>query len=115
MKLLPTYKTEETGMDLVIRLPPSYPLKPVDVDCIGSLGISEVLQRKWLLSMVSFVRNQNGATGRSDIDLEKNFDKEFEGIEECPICYSIIHTANHSFASARLQDLQAQVPFSLPL
>ncbi|CAM8950128.1 unnamed protein product [Rhodiola kirilowii] len=95
-EIVATYKTEETGMDLVIRLPASYPLKPVDVDCIGSLGISEVLQRKWLLSMVSFVRNQNGALAEAISIWKKNFDKEFEGIEECPICYSIIHTANHS-------------------
>lgn len=57
-EIVATYKTDETGMDLVIRLPSSYPLKPVDVECIGSLGISDVLQRKWLLSMISFVRNQ---------------------------------------------------------
>ncbi|CAM8955449.1 unnamed protein product [Rhodiola kirilowii] len=78
-EIVATYKTEETGMDLVIRLPASYPLKPVDVDCIGSLGISEVLQRKWLLSMVSFVRNQNGALAEAISIWKKNFDKEFEG------------------------------------
>jgi len=27
---------------------------------------------------------------------KNNFDKEFEGVEECPICYSILHTSNHS-------------------
>lgn len=53
-----TYTKEETGMDLVIRLPVSYPLRPVDVDCTRSLGISDVKQRKWLMSMMSFVRNQ---------------------------------------------------------
>lgn len=53
-----TYKKEETGMDLVIKLPLCYPLRPVDVDCTRSLGISEVKQRKWLLSMTAFVRNQ---------------------------------------------------------
>ena len=53
-----TYTKDETGMDLVIRLPASYPLRPVDVDCTRSLGISDVKQRKWLMSMMSFVRNQ---------------------------------------------------------
>lgn len=57
-EVVATYTKDETGMDLVIRLPTSYPLKPVDVDCIRSLGISEVKQRKWLMSMMSFVRNQ---------------------------------------------------------
>lgn len=45
-------------MDLIIRLPASYPLRPVDVDCMRSLGVSEVKQRKWLMSMMLFVRNQ---------------------------------------------------------
>ncbi|KAK6935661.1 Zinc finger, RING-type [Dillenia turbinata] len=95
-EVIATYTKDETGMDLVIHLPPSYPLRPVDVDCPRSLGISEVKQRKWLLSMMSFVRNQNGALGEAIRIWKSNFDKEFEGVEECPICYSVIHTANHS-------------------
>lgn len=57
-EIVATYTKDETGMDLVIRLPPSYPLRPVDVDCTRSLGISEVKRRKWLMSLMSFVRNQ---------------------------------------------------------
>lgn len=57
-EIVATYKKEETGMDLVIRLPNCYPLRPVDVECTRSLGISEVKQRKWLLSLTAFVRNQ---------------------------------------------------------
>ncbi|KAL6967782.1 RING-type E3 ubiquitin transferase [Sarracenia purpurea var. burkii] len=95
-EVVATYTKDETGMDLVIRLPASYPLRAVDVDCPRSLGISEVKQRKWLMSMVSFVRNQNGALAEAIQIWKSNFDKEFEGVEECPICYSVIHTANHS-------------------
>lgn len=57
-EVVATYTKDETGMDLVIRLPASYPLRPVDVDCTRSLGISEVKQRKWLMSMMSFVCSQ---------------------------------------------------------
>lgn len=60
-EVVATYMKDETGMDLVIRLPPSYPLRPVDVECMRSLGISEVKQRKWLMSMMLFVRNQVNA------------------------------------------------------
>ncbi|XP_057953322.1 E3 ubiquitin-protein ligase listerin [Malania oleifera] len=95
-EVVATYTKDETGMDLVIRLPASYPLRPVDVDCTRSLGISEVKQRKWLMSMMAFVRNQNGALAEAIRIWKSNFDKEFEGVEECPICYSVIHTANHS-------------------
>ncbi|OAY73390.1 E3 ubiquitin-protein ligase listerin [Ananas comosus] len=95
-EIVATYKKEETGMDLVIRLPNCYPLRPVDVECTRSLGISEVKQRKWLLSLTAFVRNQNGAIAEAICTWKSNFDQEFEGVEECPICYSIIHTTNHS-------------------
>ncbi|GMP89851.1 hypothetical protein CsSME_00041233 [Camellia sinensis var. sinensis] len=95
-EVVATYTKDETGMDLVIRLPASYPLRAVDVDCPRSLGISEVKQRKWLMSMLSFVRSQNGALAEAIRIWKSNFDKEFEGVEECPICYSVIHTTNHS-------------------
>ncbi|KAK4419849.1 E3 ubiquitin-protein ligase listerin [Sesamum alatum] len=95
-EVVATYTKDETGMDLVIRLPPSYPLRSVDVDCTRSLGISEVKRRKWLMSLMSFVRNQNGALAEAIRIWKSNFDKEFEGVEECPICYSVIHTVNHS-------------------
>lgn len=57
-EVVATYKKDETGMDLVIRLPDSYPLKLVIVNCTRSLGISEAKQRKWEMSMMSFVQNQ---------------------------------------------------------
>lgn len=57
-EIVATYKKEETGIDLVIRLPNCYPLRHVDVECTRSLGISEVKCRKWLLSLTSFVRNE---------------------------------------------------------
>ncbi|XP_060206970.1 E3 ubiquitin-protein ligase listerin isoform X1 [Lycium barbarum] len=95
-EVVATYTKDETGMDLIICLPASYPLRPVDVDCTKSLGISEVKQRKWLMSMMSFLRNQNGALAEAICIWKSNFDKEFEGVEECPICYSVIHTSNHS-------------------
>ncbi|TVU50797.1 hypothetical protein EJB05_02187 [Eragrostis curvula] len=95
-EIVATYKKEETGIDLVIRLPNCYPLRHVDVECTRSLGISEVKCRKWLLSLTSFVRNENGAIAEAIRTWKSNFDKEFEGVEECPICYSILHTSNHS-------------------
>ncbi|XP_041995812.1 E3 ubiquitin-protein ligase listerin isoform X1 [Salvia splendens] len=95
-EVVATYTKDETGMDLVIHLPPSYPLRPVDVDCTRSLGISEVKRRKWLMSLMAFIRNQNGALAEAIRIWKNNFDKEFEGVEECPICYSVIHTVSHS-------------------
>lgn len=89
------YKKEEAGMDVVIRLPSCYPLRAVDVECTRKLGVTESRLRKWMLSMAAFVRNQNGAIAEAVHIWKRNIDREFEGVEECPICYSIIHTTNH--------------------
>lgn len=57
-EVVATYTKDETGMDLVIRLPPAYPLRPVEVACTRSLGITELKRRKWLMSLSAFVSNQ---------------------------------------------------------
>ncbi|BBN16555.1 E3 ubiquitin-protein ligase listerin [Marchantia polymorpha subsp. ruderalis] len=90
------YKKEEAGMDIVIKMPPCYPLRAVGVECTRRMGIDEHLLRKWILSMASFLRNQNGAVSEAVQMWKRNVDREFEGVEPCPICYSIIHTSNHS-------------------
>ncbi|CAH2069534.1 unnamed protein product [Thlaspi arvense] len=95
-EVVATYTKDETGMDLMIRVPVSYPLRPVDVSCSKSIGISDAKQRKWLMSMLLFVRSQNGALAEAIRIWKRNSDKEFEGVEDCPICYSVIHTLNHS-------------------
>lgn len=71
-EVVATYTKDETGMDLVIRLPASYPLRSVDVDCTRSLGISDVKQRKWLMSMMLFVRNQVPHTGLDSTNFSRN-------------------------------------------
>ncbi|KAL2613161.1 hypothetical protein R1flu_024853 [Riccia fluitans] len=90
------YKKEEAGMDIVIRMPACYPLRAVGVECTRRMGIDETLLRKWILSMAAFLRNQNGAVSEAIQMWKRNVDREFEGVEPCPICYSIIHTSNHS-------------------
>ncbi|KAK4595116.1 hypothetical protein RGQ29_018753 [Quercus rubra] len=42
------------------------------------------------------MHQRNGALAEAIRIWKNNFDKEFEGVEERPICYSVIHTANHS-------------------
>ena len=91
-----TYTKDEAELELVIKLPPSYPLRPVSITCAKRVGVSEQRLRKWLLSIAAFLRNQNGAVAEAVALWKENVDQEFEGVEECPICYSVIHTSNHS-------------------
>lgn len=54
------------------------------------MGLAESQLRRWMLSMTALLRSQNGALSAA-IDLwHSNCARQFEGVEECLICYSII-------------------------
>ncbi len=44
--------------------------------------------RKWLLSIAAFLRGQNGGLGDAMALWRDNCAREFDGLEECLICYS---------------------------
>jgi hypothetical protein len=39
--------------------------------------------------------------GWADDAMGQNVEKEFDGIEECPICYSVVHTSDRSLPRLR--------------
>ena len=47
--------------------------------------------RKWLLSMRAFLRD--GTIDDAIRLWHQNVEKQFEGVEECPICYMIVHAS----------------------
>lgn len=49
--------------------------------------------RKWTLSISAFLRAQNGSILDAIALWKANVDKEFRGLEECLICYSIVHSS----------------------
>lgn len=77
-------------IELVIKLPASMPLKSPEAECKRSVGVSEARLRKWLLSITAFLRNRNGAIADALQLWKRNVDTEFEGHDDCLICYSII-------------------------
>ena len=52
--------------------------------------------RKWLLSISAYLRLHDGAVVEAVRMWKSNLDKTFEGVEECSICYSVLHAANHA-------------------
>lgn len=45
-------------VSVCIRLPESYPLRPVEVECTQRMGVSEGLWRKWMLSVTTLLLTQ---------------------------------------------------------
>lgn len=85
-----TYSIDEARMELVIQLPLNYPLGAVKV----SLGqqIGDKLQSRQLVRQLSiFLIHQNGSILDGLSLWKRNLDRKFEGVEECYVCYSVIH------------------------
>eukprot|EP00742_Colponemidia_sp_Colp-10_P007880 GILJ01008498.1.p1 GENE.GILJ01008498.1~~GILJ01008498.1.p1 ORF type:complete len:1730 (-),score=257.38 GILJ01008498.1:467-5332(-) len=90
------FQKDDVVLEMVIKVPPSYPLKIVEVECTKKLGIAEAKWRRWVLSIQTLLSNQNGTICDAVLLWKKNVDKVFEGVEDCPICISTIHATNHS-------------------
>ncbi|QDZ22620.1 E3 ubiquitin-protein ligase listerin [Chloropicon primus] len=95
------YRKDDSTLELIIKLPGSFPLRPVEVEYTSKFGFGEAVLRKWLLSMRAFLRNQDGTIDDAIYLWYQNVEKQFEGVEECPICYSIIQTTDHTLPKLR--------------
>ena len=56
--------------------------------------MSEGRLRKWLLSMLAFLRSQNGSLADAMALWRANCEREFAGVEECLICYAVVAPTN---------------------
>ncbi|KAJ3014496.1 listerin E3 ubiquitin protein ligase 1, partial [Thoreauomyces humboldtii] len=93
-----SYTVEDATLEMLIRLPPTFPLRQVDVDsgtgaaAAGgrAAGISEARWRAWLLSASAVIASQNGSIADAVKLYGKNISLHFKGVEDCAICYSVI-------------------------
>ncbi|XP_054731911.1 E3 ubiquitin-protein ligase listerin [Anastrepha obliqua] len=89
-EVLAVYFMDEVQMELTITLPLNYPLGPVKVDCRKIVG-GRLSSRNISMQLALFLTHQNG-TILDGLALWKNsLDKKFEGVEECYVCYTVIH------------------------
>ncbi|CAH8497350.1 unnamed protein product [Dicrocoelium dendriticum] len=101
-EVIATYHvTEEHSMEMLIQLPSNYPLGPTTVTCGHGVAVSSQQWHVWSVQLSMFINNQNGSI-LDGIDLwQQNVRKKFEGVEECAICYSILHNTNFSLPKMR--------------
>eukprot|EP00051_Salpingoeca_urceolata_P011293 m.139750 g.139750 ORF g.139750 m.139750 type:complete len:1721 (+) comp17067_c0_seq4:162-5324(+) len=95
------YQYDQMTMELIVTLAPNHPLKNVEVDCGQKTGVQQAQRRQWMLQMMTFLRYQNGSILDAILLWKRNVDKRFEGLEECTICYSILHGSNYQLPSQR--------------
>ncbi len=77
-------------VELNITVPATYPLNNVEVE-ITKIGIAENRVRRWILQIIQLLSMQDGTVLDALLMWKKNVEKELDGIEPCPICYSILH------------------------
>ncbi|XP_065176017.1 E3 ubiquitin-protein ligase listerin-like isoform X1 [Sycon ciliatum] len=95
-EVLAVYTMEEIVVELTIELAQCHPLRPAKVECTKKVGVRTEEWRRWLLQLTTFLANQNGSILDGLALWKKSLDRRFEGIEDCMICFSVIHGSNCS-------------------
>ncbi|XP_077487420.1 E3 ubiquitin-protein ligase listerin isoform X1 [Amblyomma americanum] len=92
-EVVATYTIEEVAIELVVKLPANHPLGVVTIESCRRVGVNQSQWRHWLLQLTTFLTHQNGSILDGLALWKRNVDKRFEGVEECMICFYVLHGA----------------------
>ncbi|XP_029435039.1 E3 ubiquitin-protein ligase listerin [Rhinatrema bivittatum] len=95
-EVIATYSVDDIFIELIIQLPPNYPLGSIAVESGKRVGVAVQQWRNWTLQLNTYLTHQNGSIMEGLALWKNNVDKRFEGIEDCMICFSVIHGSNYS-------------------
>ncbi|XP_056296210.1 E3 ubiquitin-protein ligase listerin [Pseudoliparis swirei] len=95
-EVIATYSVDEIFIELVIQLPQNCPLGAISVESGRRVGVAVQQWRNWMLQLSTYLTHQNGSIMEGLALWKNNVDKRFEGIEDCMICFSVIHGSNYS-------------------
>ena len=90
-----TYVQDDFTLSVLIKLPLSFPFRRAEVDCSKTLGVPAHRWKRWSLQITQMLNNQGGTLKDALLLWKENVDKEFEGVEPCPVCYSVLHVKSH--------------------
>ncbi|XP_053396155.1 E3 ubiquitin-protein ligase listerin-like [Mercenaria mercenaria] len=93
-EVIAVYSLEEVSIEMVISLPQNYPLGNISVISEKRVGVSGPQWEKWLLQLNIFLQHQNGNIMDGLRLWKNNIDKRFEGVDECMICFYVLHGTN---------------------
>ncbi|XP_067676040.1 E3 ubiquitin-protein ligase listerin-like [Haliotis asinina] len=100
-EVIAKYTMSEVSVEVAISLPENYPLGSITVVSDKKVGVTQSQWDRWLLHLNIFLQHQNGSIIEGLKLWKKNIDKRFEGVDDCMICYSVLHGTN--FQLPRLQ------------
>ncbi|KAG5439588.1 hypothetical protein PCANB_002164 [Pneumocystis canis] len=92
-----TYTIDDQYLEMVIRLPPCYPLCQVSVEGVQKIGIKDSQWRAWLLASKILITTQNGSIVDAVSLFKRNVSLHFEGVAE----FSIISVQDRSLPTKK--------------
>uniref|UniRef100_V5EW94 E3 ubiquitin-protein ligase listerin n=2 Tax=Kalmanozyma brasiliensis (strain GHG001) TaxID=1365824 RepID=V5EW94_KALBG len=95
-EVIATYTVDEHPMEIGVKIPSDFPLHGVEIRDIQRVGITEAKWRSWLLAVQQLITGQNGLIFDALSLFKRNAEVQFQGLEECAICYSIISPMDRS-------------------
>jgi hypothetical protein len=85
------YQVLDAVLEMKIELSEAHPLLAATVVGGQRVAVTEKQWRRWQMQMIALMSARNA----SFVDVlelwKRNTDKSFEGVEECAICYSVLH------------------------
>ncbi|XP_055621838.1 E3 ubiquitin-protein ligase listerin [Toxorhynchites rutilus septentrionalis] len=89
-QVIAIYAIEDARVELHITLPNNFPLGAVNVEDGKQIG-GRLQSRQIVMQLSIFLTHQNGSLWDGLSLWKRNLDRKFEGIEECYVCYSVLH------------------------
>ncbi|CAI2178767.1 13194_t:CDS:10 [Funneliformis geosporum] len=96
-EVIASFMVDEYVMELSIRMPNNFPLRQAEFSTLERMGTREVADLKWAkLPVQTVVNSQNGNLEVALNLFKNNINLRFRGIEDCPICYSVVSLDDRS-------------------
>lgn len=92
-EVVAVYTVDEAQMELFIALPSNYPLGGPDVQLNRQIG--GLPHKQWLMQLRMCLLHQNGRIWDALSMWNNNLDKKFDGVEECYICFAVLHPGTY--------------------
>lgn len=86
-----TYVMDEMKLALSIMLPATFPLRKPVIQSGQVVGVDTATWKRWVLNLSSLLVKRDDSMVKALETWRGNVQAAFEGVEPCPICYSVLH------------------------
>lgn len=96
---LASFSHDEATLEIRVALPACFPLRGAEVEAGRHHGVRAAQMRKWLLAANACLVQGGGSAAQAILQWAECAERRFEGVEECPICYAMVHPTNGTLPS----------------